>query len=150
MKSFFKEVIKESLYFIKRILIFLIIIFISCLCAYGLGMKFGFSTWLIITIGIILLIILFGLYAIVYGDFKKPFCKIPVSAKIIDTMSINMDGNKYPYTKIYIYEIEYKYKNKTYKKKIEVDEWALKTNSAKLNIMICKSFPKIMYIVKEK
>lgn len=161
MKSFFKEIfscifslikeiIKESIYFIKRVLIFLIMLSISGLGAYGLSMKFGISMWLTITIGIIFLIILFSLYAIVYGDFKKPFCKIPVSAKIIDTMNINMDGNNYPYTKIHIYEIEYIYKNKTYKKKIEVDEFSIKLNKEKLDIMICKSFPKIMYVVKGK
>lgn len=151
--SLVKEIIRESVYVIRKALIFITMISIAFLLAFGIGSSFSFPTWLTITIGIIVLIVLFGLYAIIYGDFEKPFCKIPITAKKLDTMSIRMHMKvdvADPYYDIYVLILEYEYNNRTYKKKIEVNDGNLRVPGAKIDIMICKNFPKIMYILKNK
>ena len=163
MKSFFKEIflciwslikeiITEGIYAIKQFFILLIIIFVPFLLAFGISTVFDFPLWLTIMIGIIILILFICLYAVIYGNIKKPFCKVPVVAKIVDTMTLRHVSDDAPYyeTQWYILVLEYKYKNKIYKKKIEVSDGNLRVVGAEVNIMVCDKFPKIIYLVKEE
>lgn len=147
-----KELLRGLVYLAKRI----IYVLISLSCSFfivSIVYTENLPMWLAMTIGGIVAIIFGYFYVIIYENIKSPFCKIPIKAKIIDiwslTRRVDLDIAD-PYYTRRIVKLEYKYKNKVYKKEMAVGDCTLKGIGSSVNLMVCKWFPKISYILDEK
>lgn len=147
-----KELLRDLEYLVKRIIYVLISLFCSFLIASIVYVE-NLPMWLAMTIGVVVAIIFGYFYVIIYENIKSPFCKISIKAKIIDiwtlTRRVDLDIAA-PYYTRRIVKLEYKYKNKVYKKEMSVGDCTLKGIGSSVNIMVCKWFPKISYISDEK
>lgn len=146
-----KSILRKWLFYIKELILITIGMFGMIFAIFALDTYTNLSIGIIIFISVILLLILICLYFVIVGNFKKLFCKIPATAKIIDSIPLLRIYSEvcYGYDYYSLVTLEYIYKNKTYKISILCELQARKINS-KVNIMICKGFPKIIYMLDKK
>lgn len=146
-----KSILRKWLFYIKELILITIGMFGLIFVIFALDTYTKLPIGLTIFIGVLFLLILVCLYFVIVGNFKKPFCKVPATAKIIDSIPLlrTYDEVCYGYDYYSLVTLEYKYKNKMYRKSILCDLQARKINS-RVNIMICKGFPKIIYMIEEK
>ena len=147
-----KNLVRDLVYCGKRTIYVLISLFCSFLAASIVYVE-NLPIWLSVTVGAIVAIVFGYLYVIIYENIKSPFCKIPIKAKIIDIWTlyrhVDLDIADPYYTRA-IVKLEYKYKSKIYKKEMTVENCTLRRVGSSINIMICKWFPKISYIIDGK
>lgn len=142
-----KSIIRQLSFYLKQALFALVLISIFIFTVLYAQSNPNINLWIIISFAIVVIAFLTYLYFVIGWNFKKPFCKIPITAKLIGDTTIYQRSDEVSYG-VYrrsLLTLEYKYKNKIYKKSIVCNSKPRKDNS-KINIKVCKNFPKIIYI----
>ena len=145
-----KSILRQLKFYLKQGLFGVFVIFMIALIITYAQSNTNIPLWITISVSVIILVIVTYLYFAIGWDFKKPFCKIPVTAKLVGDTTIYQRRDDVT-TAVYhrsLFTLEYEYKNKIYKKTIVSDDSKPRKNNSDVDIMVCKVFPKIIYIVK--
>lgn len=138
-------------YFLHLSLYYGIVAIGLLILAYYLSAHVALSTGSII---IFLLIYLFlGIFFNIYY-FRAKFrniCKEECSATIVHSITLsNRDNLVWDISHRYIYLIKYQYKKRNHTRMVEIwDDDKISIKNKKINIKICKYFPKLIYIEKK-
>lgn len=146
MKTFWYK----SKFIIKEIIVTIIVCVLLLLTIYFLNTKTDISFLFKIMISLLIVLIIELVNFIFNFNQSKFLCSYKTTAKLIDYTSIY--HGEYENTPSYdkysnLLIIEYMFKNKKYKKTVMTYNYNKKLKiGIKLDICICKYFPKIIYI----
>lgn len=144
LKEDIKSLMQKPKFWIREIILWLFYGFLLLITCFYLDTH-GVNTAINITIILLLFVILFYIHGTFNYNFASPLCKTKVEGKIIDSINDLEAGpgeGVVGFLYSYIFTIEYKYKNKTYKRIIKTFGDTLKIDK----IFICKFFPKLIHI----
>lgn len=144
IKDDIKSVMQKPKFWIKDIVGWsfnLILLFIT---AFYLDTR-GINIIITIMVWILFFFLLFYIHGTLNYNFLSPLCKVKVEGKITDyitDLEAGPGNGVVGFLYSYIMTIEYKYKNKTYKKIIKSFGDTVKVDE----IFVCSFFPKLVHI----
>lgn len=144
IKDDVKSFMQKPKFWIRELVLWFFNGFLLLLIAFYLDTN-NTNLIIIITIIVLLFFILFYIHGTFNYNFKNPLCKTIVDGKIIDytdDLEAGPGESVVGFLYSYIITVEYKYKNKTYKRLIKTFGDTIKIDK----IFICKFFPKLVYI----
>lgn len=144
MKEDIKSFMQKPKFWIKEIIIWIFYGFLLLITGFYLDTH-DVNTAISITIFLLLFFILFYIHGTFNYNFASPLCKTKVEGKIIDytnDLEAGPGEGVVGFLYSYIFTIEYKYKNKTYKRIIKTFGDTLKIDT----IFVCRFCPRLIHI----